>query len=429
MEVCQELKSLSKEFNKLGHKLYIVGGFVRNSLMGLHDTDIDITSTLPIEDLNKIIKKLKIKSNNINPRLGTIQLRFNNVEMEYTRFRKESYGIHGKHTPTEIEFVSDIEIDAHRRDFTINSLYYDIEEDRIIDLVGGQKDLQKGIIKTTCDPITTLSDDGLRILRAIRFASTLNFSIHKSTFKSLKSFTPLLNQISKERILKELSLITTSDLKYSKPNTTFLNLCNKLRLPQYIFNSRLNSVKKISKKESLKFYTLNEKSRLVGFYILVLKNYFLGYIDSTQLGYSINMILGRDGIKESLDTIHTTEKIYRIFQNLEYNQDTLNASINYLTLSDSEREIILAYLSKKANSVLFDKISHIKSNNLPLNVHQLDITAQDLIDIGVEKKYISKLLSTLYNQVLNMCTPNEKQELITLAKNINETFNKIKEIS
>jgi hypothetical protein len=110
-----------------------------------------------------------------------------------------------------------------------------------------------------------------------------------------------------------------------------------------------------------------------------------------------------------------------------YDKDTLNASINYLTLSSAERNVIDVYLGKKSKARLNDKISYAKDNKLPLSIHELDVYAQDLIDCGIEKKYISKILSTLYNQVLNMIVPNEKDALINLAKEINETFNKIKE--
>jgi tRNA nucleotidyltransferase (CCA-adding enzyme) len=427
MEVCEELKSLSKEFNKVGHKLYIVGGFVRNHLLGLPSEDIDISSSLPLSELGKIVKKLKITSTNINPKLGTTLLNYNGKKFEYTCFRKESYGNPKKHTPEEVEFVEDIETDCRRRDFSINSIYYDIENDVIVDFVHGQRDLQKGIVRTTLRPQITLADDGLRILRAVRFASTLNFEIDKKTMKALKIYTPLLNNISKERILKEISMLAVADLKHDKHNHIFLKLCKKLELPKYIFNSTLTRMKKISKQDIKAFYSLDKMSRLIGFYFLVIKNYHIKFAQSSQLGYNINMILGSNGIKESLEKIHTTEKLFRIYQNLVYGEDILNASINYLTLSTSERNIIDAYLDKKSKQVLSDKISYAKDNNLPLSIHELDVCAQDLIENGIERKFISKILTTLYNQVLNMCVPNEKEALINLAKEINEMFNKIKE--
>ena len=145
MELCEELITLSKEFNKKGHPLYIVGGFVRDSLLGQVSPDIDICSSMPVDLVVDICKKLKIKTTLINKTLGTIQLTYKTKQFEYTRFRQESYSAHGTHNPDSVSFVEDISIDTLRRDFTINSIYYDIEAKTVIDKVGGQKDLQNGI--------------------------------------------------------------------------------------------------------------------------------------------------------------------------------------------------------------------------------------------------------------------------------------------
>jgi hypothetical protein len=118
----------------------------------------------------------------------------------------------------------------------------------------------------------------------------------------------------------------------------------------------------------------------------------------------------------------TLEKLYLIYQNLEYQVDIINATINYLTLSNTERSIIDTILNKKSKDILSDNISLIKSNNLPLGVHDLDISAQELIDAGIERMYISKIMGTLFNQVIEMKVANQKDDLIALAKNINETF-------
>ncbi|MGN0961851.1 MAG: hypothetical protein ACI4PF_06625 [Christensenellales bacterium] len=425
MEICNELINLANEFQKYNAKLYIVGGYVRDHLLGQENNDIDITSNLCEEKVLAICKKLKIETHNINKQLGTIQLIFNNQKFEYTRFRKESYLKHGTHTPDSVEFVYDINIDTLRRDFTINSIYYDISENKFIDISGGINDLKHKIIRTTNLPKITLSDDGLRILRAVRFSSLLNLKIEPKTLKALKIYTPLLEYISKPRILKELNLALVADLKYGQNNWNFLRLCNTLSLPQYIFNSSLSRMRKFNKKDFKNFYSLSESSRQIGFYVLILKKYLNRYTPENQLGFATNMLLGFNGLKESKNNIFVTEKIFRIYQNLEYGVDELNASINYLTLSSAERNIIDNFISRKTKVSLSDKISYIKDKNLPLSVHQLDICAQDLIDLKIEKKFISKILETLFNQVLNMSVPNENEALKKLALELHETFIKI----
>ena len=303
-------------------------------------------------------------------------------------------------------------------------------EEKFVDPTNGIKDITKQIIRTTNHPQVTLQDDGVRILRAIRFAHLLKFRINKETMHYLRIYAPLLREISKERILKELHQLVVADLKYNRHSKLLLKYLNKLSLPQYIFNSSLSRMKNFSKRDSIAFYSLNENSRLIGLYILILKNYLKGYTPDNHLSYTINMLLGINGIKESNDNIITCEKLYRIYQNLEHNIDHINASVNYLTLSDAERSVIDAVLGKRGKKQLSDKISFIQSKNLPLSIHQLNISPQDLIDAKIERMYISKILSTLYNQVLNMHVPNEKTALKALAIELHETFTKIsKEIS
>lgn len=425
MEVCEELEILSKEFNKKGFKLYIVGGFVRDSLLGYKNEDIDIASSMPCEKVIDICKKLKIKTTSINQHLGTIQLKYNNRKFEYTRFREESYDLHGTHSPDSVSFVDDIAIDTLRRDFTINSIYYDIENNNLIDKSGGQKDLENKLIRTTNNPEKTLHDDGLRILRAIRFASTLDFSYEKKTKHALSKFAANLNLISKERIIKEIQQLVVADIKLDKPNHTFLKSCNEFTLLKYIFNSTLDKIKKFKKTEIKNFYSLSKNARLVGFYILVISKHLKYYTNTHHLSYIINVLLGINGIKESNDTIRTTEKLYRIIQNLNFNNDILNATINYLTLSDTERELVEHFIHNRAKQQLSDNISIIKDNNLPISVHQLPITAEELIEEGIERKYISKILNTLYNQVLSMKVKNTNADLKKLAKDINDTFKTI----
>lgn len=422
MEMCEELIRLAKEFKKRKTTLYIVGGYVRNHLLSLHSEDIDICSNLPEDKVVAICNKLNAKTSHINKTLGTIQIRIGTYKFEYTRLRSESYSHNGTHTPTDIEFIDDINIDCLRRDFTINSLYFDILENRLIDLVGGQKDLQKKIIRTTQAPDITFSDDALRVLRAIRFSSTFDLDIEKHSFDSLKTFSPYLKSISKERVLKELKEIVTADLKHNYSNTRFLKILNKTKMLKYIFNSTLERIKPFSKNEISSFYNLSKDARLIGLYVLILSKYFKKPSTESNIVFTINTILGISGIKESSSNIIITEKLFKILSNLNSNTDILNASINYLTLSTNEREIIDAFTNKKAKIILSDNIKHIKDSNLPLNIHQLNICVQDLLDNNIERKYISKILSTLYNQVLNMCVENEKKALIELAIQINETF-------
>ncbi len=422
MEIREELKELANLIHKKGHTLYIVGGYLRDSILSLKTDDIDIASSMPYEKVIEICEKNKFTAKTINKTLGTLQIIKNGLKLEYTQFRKESYSKSAMHTPDHVEFVDDIDTDYKRRDLTINALYYDILADKFIDKCGGLKDIQNGIIRTVNIPSVTLADDGLRILRVIRFAASLNFKIERETARIVKRNRANLNYISKERILKEMSQIVIADLKYNRPNLLGLKLLTKFGLLPYVFNSRLKGLKKITGREIKEYYTLSKDSRLIGLYFLILKKYLKVYTRDEHLMFSCNMLFGLDGMKESKNNIAITEKLYRIYQNLTYDIDTMTATINYLTLSNAEREIVDLHLSKKIKNILSVNISAIKNNNLPLSVHELPIKGEDLKDAGIEDKCVGKILGALYNQVLGMTVKNSKEDLLLRAKEINETF-------
>lgn len=421
MEICIELKTLAEEISKTKHSLYLVGGFVRDSIMGKTSSDIDITSSMPCEDIKKICENLGYKCTEINKHLGTLQISKNGKVFEYTRFRKESYLDPASHTPNSVEFVDDISVDSKRRDLSINAIYFDITKEEFIDPCGGIKDISNRIIKTANRPQITLRDDGLRILRVIRFSSLLGFRIERKTARALKHFGANLKKISKERVQKELSQIVIADLKYGNQNTLGLSLIQKNNLLKHIFNIRLENVK-FKKSEIKSYYTLSHDSRLMGFYFLVLKNYLGGLTNSDNLLFASNMLLGKDGLKESNSNISTLNKLYMIYQNLSFGVDHFTASINYLTLSNAEREIIDNNLDIDTKALLSANIKWIKDKKLPLSVQELPIKGGDLKEAGIEDKYIGKILSTLYNQVLAMETKNTKEDLLSKAKEINKAF-------
>ena len=123
-----------------------------------------------------------------------------------------------------------IELEKANKILEIYKYDYDISNKKVIDLVDGTKHLKNKIIKTTNKPEITLQDDGLRILRVIRFASLLNFKIDRKTLSTIKMFSGHLSKISKERIIKEISYLAISDLKHNLKNTIFLKYIFKLKL-------------------------------------------------------------------------------------------------------------------------------------------------------------------------------------------------------
>jgi len=213
----KELLHFIGDFSKeTGDAVYIVGGYLRNEYLCIKTKDIDITVLGDgIKFAEKLAKKLKIRPPVVFEKFGTAMLTIGDYEVEIVTAREESY-LHDSRKP--IVKKSDLYADLSRRDFTINTLARKLNSKRIgklIDLFGGMKDLKKGIIKTPLNPGTTFDDDPLRILRAARFASQLQFKIETETLKSLMDKKERLAIVSKERIRDEFMKILASD----KPST------------------------------------------------------------------------------------------------------------------------------------------------------------------------------------------------------------------
>jgi poly(A) polymerase/tRNA nucleotidyltransferase (CCA-adding enzyme) len=220
MEIPKEILEIIKKLKKEGYQAFIVGGCVRDILRGVKPTDWDIATSAKPEEIQKIFKK-----NFYTNRFFTVTVILETQdptlkEVEITTFRKESKYSDKRH-PDEVSFAKNIEEDLSRRDFTINAMALDVKEPgelKLIDPFLGQKDLRAKIIRAVGDPDERFSEDALRMLRAIRFAASLDkknvWEIEKETFEAIKKNAKLINFISKERIRDEIVKILESPLAY-----------------------------------------------------------------------------------------------------------------------------------------------------------------------------------------------------------------------
>lgn len=196
--------SLALKLNKAGHTAFFAGGCVRDKLLGLEPKDYDIaTSAVPSEVLG-----LFPGSNEVGAHFGVVIVKHEGHHTEIATFRTDgSYG--DGRRPDSVTFSTPDE-DAHRRDFTINGLFEDPETGGIIDHVGGVRDLEAKLIRAIGTPADRFREDALRLLRAVRFSTTLGFPIEPETFAAIRDNAHLLDKISPERIRDEFSKIITS---------------------------------------------------------------------------------------------------------------------------------------------------------------------------------------------------------------------------
>lgn len=201
-----KIKEILEIITNKGFKAYVVGGYVRDYLRKIKTNDIDICTNARVKDLMEIFKDYKVTP----LEYGNILLETKDYLYEITTFRKDIDYINNR--KPIIEYVDTLEEDITRRDFTVNSICMD-KDGKIIDLLNGKKDLNKKIIRTIGDPYFKIKQDSLRILRAIRFASCLNFKIEDNLKNAIKENKDLLKDLSYERKKEELTKIFTSDNK------------------------------------------------------------------------------------------------------------------------------------------------------------------------------------------------------------------------
>ena len=195
--------ALAKAFKEAGFKLALVGGPVRDAILGRLGNDLDFTTNAHPKECEKILNKWADSVWDVGAAFGTIAGKKDEITVEITTYRSESYSADSR--KPNVEFGENIEGDLSRRDFTINAMALELttDEPTFIDLFGGVSDLQNKVIKTPGKPEDSFSDDPLRMMRAARFMSQLNFEVDPAVVAAMKSMAKRLEIISSERIRDE----------------------------------------------------------------------------------------------------------------------------------------------------------------------------------------------------------------------------------
>lgn len=223
---------ISEEADALSQPCFVIGGFVRDLLLKRNSPDIDVvTLGSGINLAQQVAKRIGPKTPvSVFKNFGTAMLKYQELEVEFVGARKESYQSDSRKPIVEDGTLED---DQKRRDFTINALAIGLNQDNfgeLIDPFGGIEDLQNQIIRTPLEPGITFSDDPLRMMRAIRFSTQLNFKIEANTLKAISANKNRIKIVSKERIIEEVNKIIMSD----KPSKGF-KLLEKTGLLELIF--------------------------------------------------------------------------------------------------------------------------------------------------------------------------------------------------
>lgn len=346
------IKNILKKIESEGYEAYVVGGFVRDYLLGSTSYDVDIcTNALPRE--LKVLFNLTQDSNGY----GGFNLKIKKYNIDITTYRKEKK--YDKRHPVEIEYVSSLIEDIKRRDFTVNAICMD-RNDNVIDLLGSRHDLNKKLIRTIGKPDQKFKEDPLRMLRAVRFASLLNFEIEKDTYKSICENAKYVETLSSEKVKYELDKILGSS-NYVRG----LHMLNTTGLSKYL---------------GLSFDAIVPTSDILGMWAQI----------------KCDKITFTNTIKDNIIKINQLVKMGKIT-----NFELFNYGL---------------YLCNVAGEILgIDKGTINKRyNKLPIkSMKDIEITGKDIMNIlNIEpSKLISEIISDIKVQILSEKLKNHKADI------------------
>ena len=354
------------------YEAYIVGGFVRDYVMGIKSNDVDITTNARPKDLIRIFPNANID----NEVYGSVTVYLNNIRFEITTYRDDGNYLDNRH-PDTINYVNDLKTDLKRRDFTINTICMD-KAGNIVDLLSCRSDIDNKIIKTVINPLESFKIDSLRILRAIRFATTLDFELDKEVKEAIIQSKYLLKDLSINRKKEELDKI------FSSPNIEKgIILIKELGLIDVLFLENINKIKPCS--QVIGIWTMLEVDDIYPF-------------TRNELNLMKDI---RNAIKNN-PLAYTTLYYYDLYPCIVAGE----------IIGISKKEIMDNY-----NSMPIHKRSDIV------------VDSYDLIDyLNIEDGPImSKLWKELELNILNLEVSNTKEDLLNLAKKIYTSINLVKE--
>lgn len=402
------INEINSVLHNSGFQCYLVGGAIRNQLLGKEAKDYDLTTNAKPKEIMKLFKRViptGIKH-------GTVTILIGDDSFEITTYR-----IDGKYTdgrrPDKIQFTPSIEEDLLRRDFTINSLAYNVEDGTILDINRGIEDLNNRTIRAIGEPTKRFDEDALRLVRACRFASQLNFVIEIDTYNAMCKTLGKLGDVSKERISDELIKI----LKSSHPSIAFNHFynCGMLKI---LFPTINKSVEKDSfnfKKALMDIDNVNSDHIYIKMARLLSITPDSGYLQILK-----NLKLSNDFIK---NTIHISQ-----FVNL--NIDSLSTSYEirkFISIVGKSYINDIFTLLKAMKAIDKDKLmtlivnveNEIESGSA-FSINDMDITGKDIIrDLKIKPgPQVGKILENLFEYVLKEPQLNTKTQLLEYAHKI-----------
>lgn len=442
----KKIYEFSSFFHSAGYSLYLVGGSVRNQLLGRPPGDYDFaTDAEPNEIMNIFNKVIPTGIDH-----GTVTVLFRGASYEVTTFRIES-SYSDRRRPDSISYTSSIKEDLSRRDFTINALAVNTEDNSLIDYFSGLEDLKRGIVRAIGDPEKRFNEDALRLLRACRISTQLDFTIDSDTFTAMKGLGESLKSISAERIRDELNKMLLAE----KPSSGFIDL-EESRLLPYILPELVQCIG-IEQKGNHRFdvykhllYSCDgaDKRNILVRWAALLHDIGKPQSLSIDEKSGVRMFIGHEKISASiaesiLNRLKFSVKERNAILHLirchmfNYTSDWSDAAVrrfiarvgvayidDLFSLRYADRYGTFGKIVPANDNEFRNRIKHIISENDALSLKHLAVNGNDLMKkIGIPQgRILGVIINELLETVLDDPKMNTKATLLDLSRKLYEKY-------
>ncbi len=441
----QELKKLARACH---NPLYVVGGSVRDFLAGLtpRALDWDICSPTPAEEFAEIAKAHGLTVQAVYKNTGTVKIKGQEGDYEYSCFRSDKY-VRGTHVPVEIFFTEDIALDAKRRDFTANAVYFDIAADQFVDPLQGIPAVREKRLTTVDAAAKVFGEDGLRLMRLARQAAQIGFTPDCECLQGAKANAALLQDISPERIFYELTATLTAEQKCGVQDAPYhgLQILEDTGVLAQIL-PELAKGKGLSQRADFHKYDVLEHSLRAVRYMEGLDNSYPLRLAALLHDVGKPLCMLRDGnahnhpeegerlAEEILHRLKAPKAVIRRVAWLvrwhmyDFDCKTSENKLrrffvqNHATLGDLlkvKQADFSACTDDPSKAPTCQKwealLTKMKAEGVPFSLKELAVDGRDIENAGIEKTRIGETLNALLNHVAVLPKDNTKERLLRLA--------------
>ncbi len=450
----QELQNLAKVCPT---PLYVVGGSVRDYLLGLTPAihDWDLCAPLPADEFAALATAHGFTAQAVYRNTGTVKLQ-GEFPYEYACFRSDEY-VRGEHVPAKIHFTTDIRLDAKRRDFTANAVYFDIAANAFVDPLDGLLAIQEKRLTTVDNANKVFSEDGLRLLRLARFAASLGFTPDENCLAGAKKNAALIQDVVPERVFEELAQILLSDQKYNLADAPYrgLQVLSETRVLDYIL-PELTKGRGLAQRADFHKYDVLEHSLRAVYYADGGEGYLLR-LAALLHDIAKPLCMLRDGNAHAhpeegeklataiLQRLKAPKKVTQTVAWLvkwhmyDFDCKTGAKKLRRFFVSNAPMHPLLCKLKQADFSACTDDTSiaptrkkwetlltQMKDEGVPFSLKELAVNGKDIENAGIPAPHIAIVLHELLLHLAVCPKDNEKPLLVKLAKGIEKSLNQDK---